>query len=216
MASPYGGSASCLRLYEIRICLDLALHTYPGATNARVHLPFRVIPSLTSRNWVGVPRRTLLSKSRLVGTRTWWYWNINQLSIDYACRPRLRSRLTLGGRAFPRKPWTFGGGDSHSTLATHTGILASAASTAGLRRCFSGCSTLPYRSHPLDVDVVTRKRQSIDGIPQLRRCALAPLHFPRRTTRPVSYYALFQGMAASKPTSWLFLRSHLVSHLAHT
>ena len=26
-----------------------------------------------------------------------WYWNINQSSIAYASRPRLRSRLTLGG-----------------------------------------------------------------------------------------------------------------------
>ena len=33
-----------------------------------------------------------------------WYRNINLLSIDYASRPRLRSRLTLGGRPFPRKP----------------------------------------------------------------------------------------------------------------
>ncbi len=33
-----------------------------------------------------------------------WYWNINQLSIDYASRPRLRIRLTLGGRTCPRKP----------------------------------------------------------------------------------------------------------------
>ena len=33
-----------------------------------------------------------------------WYRNINLLSIAYAYRPRLRSRLTLGGRAFPRKP----------------------------------------------------------------------------------------------------------------
>ena len=32
------------------------------------------------------------------------YWNLNQLSIAYAFRPRLRSRLTLGGRPFPRKP----------------------------------------------------------------------------------------------------------------
>ena len=122
----------------------------PGSTNARVHLPFRVIPLLTSRRWVGGPRRALLSKLRSVRTLAWWYWNINQLSIDYAYRPRLRSRLTLGGRAFPRNPWTFGGGDSHSTFATHTGILTRAASTAGLRRCFAGCSTLPYRSHPLD------------------------------------------------------------------
>ena len=33
-----------------------------------------------------------------------WYWNIYQLSIIYAFRPQLRSRLTLGGRTFPRKP----------------------------------------------------------------------------------------------------------------
>ena len=32
------------------------------------------------------------------------YWNFNQLSITYAFRPRLRSRLTLGGRPFPRNP----------------------------------------------------------------------------------------------------------------
>jgi hypothetical protein len=30
-------------------------------------------------------------------------------SIVYALRPRLRSRLTLGGRTFPRKPWVYGG-----------------------------------------------------------------------------------------------------------
>jgi len=30
--------------------------------------------------------------------------NINLLSIDYAFRPRLRIRLTLGGLTFPRKP----------------------------------------------------------------------------------------------------------------
>ena len=30
--------------------------------------------------------------------------NINLLSIDYAFRPRLRFRLTLGGFTFPRKP----------------------------------------------------------------------------------------------------------------
>ena len=34
--------------------------------------------------------------------------NINLLSIDYAFRPRLRIRLTLGGFTFPRKPWACG------------------------------------------------------------------------------------------------------------
>ena len=37
-------------------------------------------------------------------TLTRWYWNLNQLSIAYDICPRLRSRLTLGGRTFPRKP----------------------------------------------------------------------------------------------------------------
>ena len=42
--------------------------------------------------------------SPLLSNKPRWYWNFNQLSIDYAFRPRLRSRLTLGGRTFPRKP----------------------------------------------------------------------------------------------------------------
>ena len=46
-------------------------------------------------------------------TRTRWYRNINLLSIDYAFRPRLRFRLTLGGITFPRKPWAYGEEDSH-------------------------------------------------------------------------------------------------------
>ena len=67
--------------------------------------------------------------SPLLSNEYWWYWNFNQLSIAYAFRPQLRSRLTLGGRTFPRKPWIFGGKDSHFTLATHSGILSSILST---------------------------------------------------------------------------------------
>ena len=39
--------------------------------------------------------------------------NINLLCIDYAFRPCLSSRLTLGRFALPRKPWVYGGQDSH-------------------------------------------------------------------------------------------------------
>ncbi len=63
-----------------------------------------------------------LSNNKLVRTFLHRYWNINQLCIDYAFRPRLSSRLTLGGRTFPRNPWIFGGGDSHSSFATHANI----------------------------------------------------------------------------------------------
>src|SRR6185436_725720 len=44
----------------------------------------------------------------------WRCRNINRLSIDYAYRPRLRSRLTLGGVTWPRKPYAYGERASHS------------------------------------------------------------------------------------------------------
>ena len=45
--------------------------------------------------------------------------NIDRHSIGCACRPRLRTRLTPGGRPFPGKPQSNGGGDSHpSSLLT--------------------------------------------------------------------------------------------------
>ena len=76
------------------------------------------------------------------------YGNINPLSIDYACRPRLRPRLTLGGLACPRNPWSFGGGASHSSFATHACILTRVTSTAGSPRCFARHATLPYPAAP--------------------------------------------------------------------
>jgi hypothetical protein len=40
-------------------------------------------------------------------------WNVDQLCIDYVLRPHLSSRLTLGGRTWPRKPWVYGDQNSH-------------------------------------------------------------------------------------------------------
>ncbi len=107
-----------------------------------------------------------------------WYRNFNLLSIAYAFRPRLRSRLTLSGRAFLRKPWAFDGGDSHPSFATHTGILTSKRSTSPY-----GLASLPLERSPT---------QSRKGIAIASVIRLAPVHFRRRVTRPVSYYALFQ------------------------
>ena len=58
------------------------------------------------------------------------YRNLNLLSIGYASRPRLRSRLTQSRSALLWKPWIFGLEDSHLHLATHSGILSSMHSTA--------------------------------------------------------------------------------------
>jgi hypothetical protein len=68
---------------------------------------------------LGLVRTNLTVRSRFlprhpIGNNAyWWYRNINLLSIDYAFRPRLRVRLTLGGFTVPRKPWVFGEQDSH-------------------------------------------------------------------------------------------------------
>ena len=81
-------------------------------------------------------------------THTHGYGNINPLSIDYACRPRLRSRLTLGGLACPRNPWSFGGQGSHlpyrySCLHSHSHTLHSSV-TRLLHRRAGRSPTQPY------------------------------------------------------------------------
>jgi hypothetical protein len=85
------------------------------------------------------------SSPQSVITDATWYGNINPLAIDYAFRPRLRSRLTLSRRTLLRKPWTIGGGDSHPSFVTHAGILTSRASTTRSRGRFTGVGTLSYR-----------------------------------------------------------------------
>ena len=73
------------------------------------------------------------------------YRNLNLLSIGYASRPRLRSRLTQSRSALLWKPWIFGRKDSHLPLATHSGILSSIQSTAPYRYCFFPYTMLLYQ-----------------------------------------------------------------------
>ena len=98
--------------------------------NQRLGSPTLLRPLFAARaRVVRFVRRQPLSAPRLRWARTRWYRNINRLCIDYAFRPRLSSRLTLGGLAFPRNPWAFGGGVSHPSLATHSSILTRPRST---------------------------------------------------------------------------------------
>ena len=69
------------------------------------------------------PANVILPRPHISDTKR--YRNLNLLSIDYASRPRLRSRLTQGRSALPWNPWIFGRKDSHLPLATHSGILSS-------------------------------------------------------------------------------------------
>ena len=117
------GSASRLRLDGDRTCLGPALLAYPRTTNAWVHLPSCVLHQLPATSSARIVRRQPLTLPILGLARTRRYRNINRLCIDYAFRPRLSSRLTLGGLALPRNPWTSGGGVFHPSFATHACIL---------------------------------------------------------------------------------------------
>ena len=72
-----------------------------------------------------------------------WCRNVHLLCIGYAFRPRLSTRLTLGGLALPRKPWVYGGGVTLAALVTHASILTSGRSTTGRPRGFSAGRKAP-------------------------------------------------------------------------
>jgi hypothetical protein len=143
--------------------------SYPPASPH--HLPTTTSGPELPRQPARKPKDELV---RLVSAGSAWarvsgYGNINPLSIDYASRPRLRSRLTLGGLACPRNPWSSGGGVSHPSFATHACILTRVASTTGSRRRFTAHTTLPYPPQPLNQP--QRPTREYVGMPRLRRCA---------------------------------------------
>src|SRR2546421_8796973 len=75
-----------------------------------------------------------------------WYGNINPLAIDYAFRPRLRTRLTLSRRTLLRKPWAIGGGGSHPPFLNHARIFTSPPPPAGFPPPFTGTRKLSSRA----------------------------------------------------------------------
>jgi hypothetical protein len=106
----------------------------PGGTTLLRHPIACLLPDRTPRSPHNTPRRGhkgfgWLASPASARAHCHGHGNINPLSIDYACRPRLRSRLTLGGTTWPRNPWSFGGRDSHSAFATHACILTPTPST---------------------------------------------------------------------------------------
>lgn len=145
------------------------------------------------------------------GTRTRGYGNINPLSIDYACRPRLRSRLTLGGLAWPRNPWSSGGRVSHSAFATHACILTPTPSTTRSRGRFPGCRTLPYPSTRLHNPPERRKRIYCMNDTASAVC-LSPATLSAQDHLTSELLRTLSRVAASKPTSWLSGQSHILSH----
>ena len=129
------------------------------------------------------------------------YGNVDPFPIDYGFRPRLRGRLTLGQITFTLETLGF----------RRTGIppvfsLLMPASSLPSRPARLPAHLLPYMECSPTHSVMRCAMASVT--------CLAPLHCRRAATRPVSCYALLRGMAASKPTSWLSVQPHFLSHLA--
>ena len=200
------GSVSRLGLNGERTYLRPGLHAYPRTTIAWAHLPSCVPASLAphggsvpvSPEGPTIPLATMV----LRWARNLWYWNINQLCIDYASRPRLSSRLTLGGLAFPRNPWTSGGGVSHPSLATHAYILTRTRSTT----VYTAASLQARRS----ATTPARQKSATSA------SDLSPVTFSARDHSTSELLRTLLMMAASKPTSWLSWQSHFVYHLVRT
>ena len=130
--------------------------------------------------------------------------NINLVPIDYGFRPRLRGRLTLRGLTLRRNPWIFGDSVSrtinrYSCQNSHFRYLHNAS-----QHYFNGLRNAPL-PHSKRVSTV-----SVYGFSPVTSSVRKDL------IRPVSCYAFFKGMAASKPTSWLYWTFYSLSHLAIT
>jgi hypothetical protein len=124
-------------------------------------------------------------------THCQWCRNINRLSIGYASRLSLRHRLTLSRLPLPRNPETFGDTVSHRVSrysCLHKRFAALQLSLSVSLRCTENA--------PLPINIAIN--------PVASAVCLAPVHFRRRATRPVSCYAFFKGwLLLSQPPGCL-------------
>ena len=104
---------------------------------------------------------------------------LNLLGIDYSLRPRLSTRLTLGGRTFPRKPYPYGDMELNHVyryLCLHSHSQALQSRLPLLLRCTWDAFLLLH--------LAVKPIASVYG--------LSPDHFRRNFARWVSCYALFK------------------------
>ena len=132
------------------------LTVWTGTTIARLHVLRRVIP---------------------VGISCQRYGNMNPFPIDYASRPRLRGRLTLGRLTLPRKPQVFGGRVFHPSFRysyrhSHFCYLQQA----------SRLTFISTQNAPLPTREPRRHKATALANPVTSVSDLAPLHRRRITT----------------------------------
>ena len=116
----------------------------------------------------------------------WWHRILNRFSIAYALRLGLGPGLPWADEPSPGNLRFSAGRILTCLLAYSYRHSLFCTLHHSLRYSFAAYRTLPYHCTYV---------QSVASVP-----GLAPLHFRRRATRPVSYYALFKW--------WLLLSQH--------
>ena len=190
----------------------------PGSATFLRHPIAQLLPTKVPATAPITPKGSRLGRWLVQEGSSWalfrGYGNINPLSIDYASRPRLRPRLTQGGLACPWNPWSSGGRVSHPSFATHACILTRAASTTRSLCRFTRRTTLPYPPTHLDTHPEGPAPDTHVSATASAVC-LSPATLSARTHLTSELLRTLSRVAASKPTSWLSVRSHILFHLAH-
>jgi hypothetical protein len=150
-------------------------------------------PAVPAAGGPSLPRHAI---TRRPGSR-----NLDLEPIGCAFRPRLRTRLTLGGRTWPRKPRTCGGKDSHLPFRYS---------------CLHG--RLDAVHGPFQVRFMLRPTLSYQSLAGFRGfgCALQSRSFSARHHSSSELLRILQMMAASEPTSWMSLRRHILQSTQST
>src|SRR5579875_1634691 len=203
-------------MYDIRICLDVSLPACPSITiNWYGYLPASPHRLPTSRPGPTQPPTASHPKAT---SQQGFGWLADPIRYGRAhtgtgISTRCPSTTPVGLALGPDSPWadwpgpgTLGlsaGKVLTCLIATHACILTPHTSTARSLCCFAGEGTLPYPTHNyLQVAVASA-------------VCLSPATLSAHNHLTSELLRTLSRMAASKPASWLSLRLHILSHLAH-
>lgn len=130
-----------------------------GNAGKRLSLSRPIFPSYMLEPETNHPAHLTFSVPTDVQTHQRRCRNINLLSIDYAFRPCLRSRLTRGGKSWPRKPWAYGERVSHTFYRYSCQHL--------LLKSLHGVLSIPLRSYLQCSPTTSDEQKSAASVPDL-------------------------------------------------
>lgn len=155
--------------------------------------PCTLGPPIPAGGWRDLPRHAV--------ARCDQSGNVDPDSIGYAFRPRLRARLTLGGRTWPRKPWTFGGEDFRLPFR-YSCLHGRLQPVHGRSRSrFAPAAALSYQL-----------KIQFRGF----GCAFESRSFSARIHSSSELLRTLQMVAASEPTSWMSVQIHILQTTKRT